>query len=99
MERRAENYRWSSAAAHCGNRPDSLLNLESSWSKQFAVIDDWSAWLSEGDETEEIRMLRQNVEKGLPCGDASFIQRLGNIAGRQLEYRPQGRPRKAEDKK
>jgi len=99
MELRAENYRWSSAAAHCGNRSDSLLNLESAWNKQFAAIDDWSAWLSEGDETLEIQILRQNVEKGLPCGDASFIQRLGKIVGRPLESRPQGRPRKAQDEK
>lgn len=81
-----------------GSRSDSVLNLESVWSKQFAVIDDWSAWLSEGDEMEEINASRQNVEKGLPCGDANFIQRLGKMVGRQLEYRPQGRPRKAEDK-
>ena len=99
MEHRAENYRWSSAAAHCGGRPDSLLNLESDWSKQFAAIDDWSVWLAEGDETGEIQTLRQNVEKGLPCGDASFIQRLGKMVGRQLEYRPQGRPKKVEDEK
>jgi len=99
MERRAENYRWSSAAAHCGNRPDCLLNSESGWSRQFAAVDDWSAWLSEGDKTEEIQTLRQNVEKGLPCGNTGFVQRLGKMVGRQLESRPQGRPRKAEDEK
>ena len=99
MECRAENYRWSSAAAHCGSRSDDLLDLESVWSKQFAAVNDWSAWLAEGDETEDIRILRQNVEKGLPCGNVGFVQRLGKIVGRQLEYRPQGRPRKAEDGK
>jgi putative transposase len=99
MERRAENYRWSSAAAHCGHRTDSLLNLDSAWSKQFTAIDDWSAWLAEGDETEEIRILRQNADKGLPCGNADFIRRLEKKVGRQLAYRPQGRPRKAEDVK
>ena len=97
--RRAENYRWSSAPAHCGNRPDGLLNLESRWSKKFAVIDDWSAWLAEGDEAEEIQILRQNVDKGLPCGNESFVRRLGKVVGRGLEFRPQGRPRKAEDGK
>lgn len=99
MERRAENYRWSSAAAHCGKRTDSLLHLESAWCKQFAAIDGWSVWLAEGDETEEVQILRQNVEKGLPCGDANFVQRLGNLVGRQLEYRPQGRPRMVESER
>jgi putative transposase len=99
MERRAQDYRWSSAAAHCGNISDGLLNLESGWSKQFAAIDDWSVWLAEGDMTEQIQTLRQNSEKGLPCGNAGFIQQLGKIVGRQLEYRPRGRPRKAEEGK
>ena len=94
MEQRAENYRWSSAAAHCGKRSDRVLNPESDWSKKFAAIDDWSAWLAEGDETEKMHILRQNVEKGLPCGKTDFIQQLGKMVGRLLEYRPQGRPRK-----
>lgn len=97
MERRAENYLWSSAAAHCGKRSDGLLNPESRWSKQFSVMEDWSAWLSEGDEAEEIQILRRNVEKGLPCGSEGFVQKLGRQVGRLLEYRPQGRPKKLDD--
>jgi len=95
---RAEDYRWSSAAAHCGSRTDGLLNLDSSWSKQFAVVQDWSAWLAEGDETEKIRILRQNIDNGVPCGNEGFVRRLGKVVGRGLEYRPQGRPKKAKDK-
>jgi putative transposase len=97
MERRTEDYRWSSAAAHCGKRLDRLLNPESGWSKQFSVMEDWSAWLSEGDEAEEIQTLRRNVGKGLPCGSADFVQELGRRVGRLLEYRPQGRPKKTND--
>lgn len=97
MARRAENYRWSSAAAHCGKRPDELHNPDSVWSKRFLEMEDWSAWLAEGDEAEEIQMLRRNIEKGLPCGAEGFIRRLGKQAGRLLEYRSQGRPRKVED--
>jgi putative transposase len=94
MVRRAEDYRWSSAVAHCSNIPDGLLNLESGWSKQFAAIKGWSVWLEEGDATEGMQVLRQNIEKGLPCGNESFVQQLGMLAGRQLEYRPPGRPKK-----
>lgn len=97
MARHAEDYRWSSAASHCGKRIDGLLNLESVWSKQLSVMEDWSAWLSEGDEAEEIQMLRRNVDKGLPCGSEGFIKKLGRQAGRLLDYRPQGRPKKAND--
>lgn len=97
LVRQAEDYRWSSAAAHCGKRIDELLNPEFGWSKQFAVMEDWSAWLSEGDETEEMQMLRRNVDKGLPCGSEGFVKKLGKQAGRLLEYRPRGRPRMAKD--
>jgi putative transposase len=98
MVEHAENYQWSSAAAHCGDRPDGVLDLESGWNKQFAVVEDWSAWLSVGDEMEKVRILRQNAEKGLPCGGADFVQRLWLKMGRLLEFQPQGRPRKIEDK-
>lgn len=94
MVRKAEIYRWSSAAAHCGTAQDALLDLGSVWSKQFSAIENWSAWLAEGDEAEELQILRRNVEKGLPCGSESFVHALGNQVGRMLMHRPQGRPRK-----
>lgn len=97
MVRKAEAYRWSSAAAHCGGAQDDLLNPDSDWSKQFAAIKDWSAWLAEGDEAEELRILRRNVEKGLPCGSESFVHELGAQVGRMLAHRPQGRPKKIHD--
>lgn len=99
MVRRAEDYRWSSAAAHCDDRPDPLLNQRPSWKKQLAQIEDWSAWLAEGDESEEIATLRRNADKGLPCGNESFIQTLEQQAGRPLTYRPQGRPKASGDRK
>jgi putative transposase len=97
MVRRAEEYRWSSAAAHCGKQLDGLLDPASGLSRKFSEIEDWSAWLAEGDETEELQVLRRNVEKGLPCGSDGFVEKLGRQVGRLLEYRPQGRPRKVHE--
>ena len=94
MVRNAEAYRWSSAATHCGKRQDELLNPDAGWGKQFSAIEDWSTWLAEGDETEELHILRRNAEKGLPCGADSFVQALEVLAGRVLGFRPQGRPRR-----
>jgi len=95
MVQRAEDYRWSSASAHCTNAPDDLLNRESKWGKQIAAIGNWSAWLQMVDDAEKLSQLRQNADKGLPCGAADFVHRLGQQAGRPLEGRPQGRPSKA----
>jgi len=90
---KAEEYRWSSAAAHCGLRSDKVLT-QPSLAKVRESIEDWSVWLSAGDDEESLRILRRNSEKGLPCGSEGFIQKLGSLANRMLEYRPQGRPKK-----
>lgn len=38
MVRKAENYHWSSASAHCQFRQDHVLTKKSSWRKQFEAI-------------------------------------------------------------
>jgi putative transposase len=94
MVRRAENYTWSSAAAHCGVQEDTVLTTKVYWRKQFEAIGDWSAWLAEGDLEIEMATIRRNVEKGLPCGSDRFIRKLEKRVGRILQYRPLGRPKK-----
>ena len=39
----AENYRWSSAAAHCGLRPDPVLTQQQRWIQLFRDVGDWVA--------------------------------------------------------
>lgn len=95
MVQHAEDYPWSSAAAHCTGQPDDLLQPESKWGKQFAAVDNWSNWLQMVDDTARLTQLRQHANKGLPCGDAHFVRQLSNEVGRPLEPRPQGRPNKA----
>ena len=97
MVRKAENYRWSSASAHCGARPDAVLTTKPLWRRQFEAIGDWSVWLSQGDEPEKLEVLRRNADKGLPCGSGKFIQKLEKLTGQALQYRPRGRPRKEGD--
>ncbi len=92
--KRSEDYPWSSAAAHCGNREDEVLTTKRYWRNQFESIGDWSAWLAEGDSKEEMTILRRNVQKGLPCGSKRFIRKLEKRVGRVLEYRPMGRPKR-----
>ena len=92
--RKAENYRWSSAAAHCGLRQDPVLTQKRPWLKQLEASGDWSAWLAEGDEPQRLEILRRNADKGLPCGSAKFIRTLEKMTGQALQYRPRGRPGK-----
>jgi putative transposase len=97
MVRKAERYPWSSAAGHCGLKDDRILTRSSKWRKRFDEIEDWSAWLAEGDRSQELEDLRRNINKGLPCGSESFIRKLERLIGRSLTFRPQGRPRKEGD--
>ena len=97
MVRKAENYRWSSAGAHCGLRDDATLTDKSAWRRKFDRVGDWSAWLAEGDEPDKLDVLRRHADRGLPCGSEKFIRKLEKRTGRALRYRPRGRPKKAVD--
>ncbi len=90
--RKAENYRWSSAAAHCKLRDDDILTTDPRWLRQLRQVNDWSGWLAQGDAPDELTILRRHVERGLPCGTKAFIGALGKRAGRDLNFRPPGRP-------
>ena len=71
-----------------------MLSEKSEWTQARDQLTDWSSWLAEADNPQDLEVLRRNVEKGLPCGTDKFIQDLEKIAGRVLQYRPIGRPKK-----
>jgi putative transposase len=87
---RAEDYCWSSAAAHCGLRQDPLLGGRPPTSA-FADIADWSEWLAAGLSQEVSELLRRNSRTNLPCGSESFVDSLEKISGRRLRHQPAGR--------
>lgn len=92
MVDRAEDYSWSSAAAHCGIRNDDLLSNELKQSNVSIRVDDWSSWLVAGENSTESALIKRNVIKGLPCGSEEFIRKLEQLAGKNLRFRPRGRP-------
>jgi putative transposase len=94
MVERAEDYRWSSAAAHCGLRTDALITADPVWRSQLDSIDNWSAWLKESDPPDRLKDLRELSRRSLPCGSKDFVFALGHGSGQSLVARPQGRPRK-----
>lgn len=61
----AEEYPWSSAAAHCGIRDDVLV------SREFPIrqaVADWRAWLSDEDLAAS-QTIRKHTRLGHPCTD------------------------------
>jgi putative transposase len=93
LVRKAENYTWASAAAHCHFRRDEFITSNARWWAQCEEMGDWSRWLGEGDEPEKLTALRRNIDKGLPCGSGRFLKKSEQKVGRVLQYRPLGRPK------
>ena len=96
MVRCAEDYRWSSAPGHCGLKDDYVLTKDHVWLDQLRSIDNWSQWLAEPDQREQMTVLRQHVERGLPCGTKEFIRALELHVGQNLHPTARGRPKSTE---
>jgi len=91
MVPRAEQYRWSSAAAHCGLCSDRLLanrNLPNN------VIADWSVWLADGNSKNVDDYIRNQTLAGHPCGSDAYFRDLETRLERRLLPRKRGRPAK-----
>jgi len=74
---RAETYPWSSAAAHCGLRPDPVLSRDLPLRTK---VDDWAAWLEIVEDERLLGSLRAHTLTGSPCGDAGFRERVAQLA-------------------
>ena len=90
---KAEEYPWSSAAAHAGRRGDGLLS-DPTGLIESAGISDWGAWLRERDDPETIGQLREKTRTGRPLGSTEFSERLEQLTRRILQPQKGGRPRK-----
>lgn len=89
--RRAEDYRWSSAAAHCGLREDPVL----SWDLPLIpLVPDWSAWLAKEERAEDLEFIRNATQTGRPCGSEEFAKMLEAKLGRPCVRRKPG-PKKS----
>jgi putative transposase len=88
----AEDYPWSSAAAHCGLRPDPIVSNRDALPADFITTAEWSAWLKGDEDASQLESLRKNSARGLPCGSEEFIESLERRAGIPLKRRPRGRP-------
>jgi putative transposase len=90
MVERAEDYLWSSAAAHCGLRDDILLDPDF---PPPGAIENWSEWLRVDHTEEERREIRHHTFKGSPWGSPEFLLQLESLTGRPTRPGKRGRPK------
>jgi putative transposase len=89
----AEQWKWSSATAHCGtSEPDELLEMAPS--REHWSVATWRSFLSAGETESELAAIRQCTHTGRPLGTTEFVKRLEETMHRHLAPRKGGRPAK-----
>ena len=88
----AEDWRWSSAAAHCvAGASDKMLEMER-WQKRWSVAE-WREHLAARESATDVGALRQCTHTGRPLGTSEFVARLEQTTSRPLAPRKGGRPK------
>ena len=89
----AQEWRWSSAAAHCmSGAADPMLEMEA-WRKRWTVAE-WKAHLTAGESAVDVDALRRCTHTGRPLGTTEFVAQLEQATSRPLAPRKGGRPKK-----
>ena len=73
MVERAEEYKWSSAAAHLGLASDRYSLLDKEFWIQQGGSQGWEALLAAPEPALEMRLLRRCTYAGRPFGEAEFV--------------------------
>jgi len=79
----AEDYRWSSAAAHCGGVDPSGLIDPGEWRRHHAP-DEWRAFLRVGGTSEIVETLRNCTRSGWFAADPVRVDLMEQVLGRPL---------------
>ena len=94
---RAEQWPWSSAAAHCeacdgGEVGTQTGPAECDWlvDRAAGMTSSWSEHLAWRDDTELSLLMRQRASTGRPLGDADFVKEIGQLLSRDLLPKKRG---------
>lgn len=91
----AEQWQWSSAAAHCGAAAaEGALQVER-WAERWTA-DEWKQFLADGESPSQVSALRRCTYTGRPLGTPEFVAELEKTLLRPLAPQKGGRPRKVQ---
>jgi putative transposase len=96
LARRAERWRWSSAAAGRAPSERPWLVARDAWPVEAPA--DWLRWVNEPQTAKEevaaLAALRRSVSRGAPYGTDEWARRAAATLGLESSLRPLGRPKK-----
>ncbi len=94
LVRRADQWPWSSAAAHVAGRGDAVC--EGGWlaDRIAGWVCTWRQYLGQADEEAFASAMRTRENTGRPLGEKTFVQRIGTLLGRDLLPKKPGRKRR-----
>jgi len=90
----AQQWRWSSAGAHCGAvAADGMLEMER-WQRRWSP-EEWAEFLAAGESASAARELRRATHTGRPLGPPEFVAAVGKSTQRRLATRKAGRRKRS----
>ncbi len=89
------NYIWSSAKNHSNISKNDIIDTSALFKYIEVKQDQWQAFISEGDDANDISAIRKYTMTGRPLGSSSFIHKLEKKFNERLHALPVGRPKKA----
>ena len=91
---RAEDWPWSSAAAHVAAGDDELVRVAPLLDRTAGWVCTWRQWLAEDQDAVVRDRIQLHERTGRPMGSEEFMKRLETILGRRLSPKSPGRPKK-----
>ena len=85
-DERAQDWLWSSAAAHFSGSDDGLVTVTPALER----YGDFAAFLAQEVDAAAVKMLRQSETTGRPLGTAKWIEKLERLTTRQLKPQKRG---------
>jgi putative transposase len=88
--RKPWQYKWSSAAVHCGQARDGGLVDQARW-RGMTDQKQWRGEIAGILPDEELHDVRQFTRTGRPLGGSAFLARIERATKRRVRARPRGR--------
>ena len=83
----AEDWPWSSTAAHLAGKDDVLVRVR----PMLDRVGNWRVYLNDAGQLPTLNVIRTHSRTGRPAGDNRFIDKLEALTGRSLKRKKPGR--------